>query len=157
MFSSKKNHSISWLDTVPISRIITRFSQDCATIDGNFGEIAMFTTMLIMNLFISFLTVIISSGWPSVPPAIIVAVVIIICSHLYINAQMPVKRNMSNNRAPILGHLSTVLNGISKCYCLFEVTFNFYRHFSFRPCLWSAGGLQRGVSPSYRYLLTNCG
>lgn len=77
-----------------------------------FGQLAIFTTMLVMNVIMSFITVVVSSGWPSIPPAMIVAVVVLACSHLYINAQMPVKRNMSNNRAPILGHLGNVLSGI---------------------------------------------
>jgi hypothetical protein len=100
---------------VPISRIITRCSQDCGTIDGPFGQLSFFTTLMIMNLVVSFFTAIISSGWPSIPPAIIVAALVLSCAHLYINAQLPVKRNMSNDRAPILGHLSTTLNGIGAC------------------------------------------
>ena len=31
---------------------------------------------------------------------------------MYLKAQLPVKREMSNTRAPILGHLSTTLTGL---------------------------------------------
>ncbi len=35
-------------------------------------------------------------------------------AQIYLKAQLPVKREMSNTRAPILGHLSTTLTGLGQ-------------------------------------------
>ena len=47
-------------------------------------------------------------------PAIIVTICGAVCANIYMKAQLPVKREMSNAKAPVLGHFGAAISGISE-------------------------------------------
>ena len=47
-------------------------------------------------------------------PGIVVSVLGGWCGQIYMRSQLAVKREMSNNRAPILGHVGAAMSGLSK-------------------------------------------
>ncbi|KZS96509.1 P-loop containing nucleoside triphosphate hydrolase protein [Sistotremastrum niveocremeum HHB9708] len=104
--------TIRWLDTTPVSRILTRFSQDSQSIDSSLPMLVISTTNTTIATWTYFLSAIISTGWPALLLGIVVAVFGVTCGQLYVQAQLPVKRLMSNLRAPVLGHAGTALNGL---------------------------------------------
>lgn len=48
-------------------------------------------------------------------PAIMVAVAGGVCGNVFMKAQLSVKREMSNSKAPVLSHFGAAIGGISKC------------------------------------------
>ena len=48
-------------------------------------------------------------------PGIIVGAIGSWCGQIYIKAQLSVKREMSNAKAPVLGHFGAAISGISEC------------------------------------------
>lgn len=46
-------------------------------------------------------------------PGSIIALVAVMCGQLYMRAQLPVKREMSNARAPVLAHFGAAIAGLS--------------------------------------------
>ena len=48
-------------------------------------------------------------------PAILVAITGSICGNIFMKAQMSVKREMSNAKAPVLGHFGAAIGGIGAC------------------------------------------
>ena len=47
-------------------------------------------------------------------PALVVAAGGVISGNIYMKAQLPVKREMSNKKAPVLGHFGAAMTGLSK-------------------------------------------
>ena len=47
-------------------------------------------------------------------PAILLAILGTICGHVYMMAQLSVKRELNKAKAPVLGHFSAAINGISE-------------------------------------------
>ncbi|KZT36419.1 hypothetical protein SISSUDRAFT_1049930 [Sistotremastrum suecicum HHB10207 ss-3] len=104
--------TLRWLDTTPVSRVLTRFSQDVQAIDNMLPRLVNSVTGTTIQLAVYFISVIISTGWPALILGIAVATFGISCGQLYIKAQLPIKRHMSNLRAPVLGHTGAALNGL---------------------------------------------
>ncbi|KZT36273.1 P-loop containing nucleoside triphosphate hydrolase protein [Sistotremastrum suecicum HHB10207 ss-3] len=104
--------TLRWLDTTPISRVLTRCSQDCQSIDSTLPGMLSTACMMTISLALYFISVIVSVGWPALLPGIFVAVTGVSCGQLYIKAQLPIKRHMSSVRAPLLGHVGAALNGL---------------------------------------------
>lgn len=48
-------------------------------------------------------------------PAIMAAVVGGACGNVFMKAQLSVKREMSNSKAPVLSHFGAAIGGISEC------------------------------------------
>lgn len=74
------------------------------------------TTNVTIATWTYFFGAIISTGWPALLLGIIVAAFGVTCAQLYVQAQLPVKRLMSNLRAPVLGHTGAALNGLGEWY-----------------------------------------
>ena len=67
-----------------------------------------------MSTLVAFISIIVSAGWEAIPPAVILTILMFWCARLYVRAQLPLKRLMSINRAPILANVEVVLNGLGK-------------------------------------------
>ncbi len=50
-------------------------------------------------------------------PAAVVAVLGALISQVYMRAQLSVKREMSNAKAPVLGHFGSAIAGLGACLC----------------------------------------
>ncbi|KAG6822224.1 hypothetical protein H0H92_014741, partial [Tricholoma furcatifolium] len=102
LLSSVLGTTLRWLDVTPTSRVIARCTEDIRTVDGTismalwglsevtvvmlvkFGAVVLFTPAF---LFPGFLIALLG-GWTG---------------QVYMTAQLPVKREMSNAKAPVLG------------------------------------------------------
>uniref|UniRef100_A0A0W0FUG8 Atp-binding cassette transporter n=1 Tax=Moniliophthora roreri TaxID=221103 RepID=A0A0W0FUG8_MONRR len=97
--------TLRWLETTPVSRILTRFTRDIRSIDTDFPkELSRFIELTVTMLFrIGSILVIIPAF---VLPCLIITALGIMCGMIYLKAQVPVKREMSNSKAPVLGHIN---------------------------------------------------
>ncbi len=83
-----------------------------------FPSLILSSVSITLSLLLNFVGTAISAGWPAVPPGLFAIIFVAICGNIYINAQLPLKRHMSNNRSPILSNLGTVLGGMGKLHVL---------------------------------------
>ncbi|EJF61844.1 P-loop containing nucleoside triphosphate hydrolase protein [Dichomitus squalens LYAD-421 SS1] len=103
--------TLRWLDMTPTSRIVARCTADIQAVDTNIpstlhyvleGTVFMLSriaaVMLITPMFIL--------------PAFVVSVIAGWVSQIYMRAQLSVKREMSNARAPVLAHFGSAIAGI---------------------------------------------
>ncbi|KAJ7233850.1 P-loop containing nucleoside triphosphate hydrolase protein [Mycena haematopus] len=104
--------TLRWLDATPTSRVITRCTQDIRATDNSvsralwllsdltssmlikFGAVVLFTPIF----FVPAMALFVTGGW---------------CGRIYMAAQLSVKREMSNARAPVLGHFGAAVTGLS--------------------------------------------
>ncbi|RDW56946.1 hypothetical protein BP5796_13013 [Coleophoma crateriformis] len=103
---------LRWLDTVPLGRILNRFTSDLGTMDSNLtlnfamaaGSLLNVIGILAAALFVS-------------PYLIILAVTLLVaCGHIasrYIKGARAVKRLVSIQRSPTISHFAVALDGLS--------------------------------------------
>ncbi|KAF4617299.1 hypothetical protein D9613_006273 [Agrocybe pediades] len=104
--------TLRWLDKTPASRIITRCTQDIGSLDGELVEMfaAVVEIAICMAVKLSgpvFFTPIF------LIPGILIGVIGAYIGNVYLKAQMSVKREMSNARAPVLGHFGAAIAGLT--------------------------------------------
>ncbi|KAI0711030.1 hypothetical protein C8T65DRAFT_739602 [Cerioporus squamosus] len=104
--------TLRWLDKTPTSRIITRCTQDIQCIDGQLANTLGWVTELTVAMVMKFLAVV-SFSPVFAFPGFIVAAVGGWCGQIYMKAQLSVKREMSNARAPVLGHFGAAIAGLT--------------------------------------------
>lgn len=84
------------------------------------GPIAMYFSMVMdttMYMLVKLIAVLVFTPiW--IIPSVLVAVVGAWIGNIYINAQLPVKREMSNARSPVLAHFGAALSGLGECTLL---------------------------------------
>ncbi|KAJ7657330.1 hypothetical protein DFH06DRAFT_1297973 [Mycena polygramma] len=102
---------LRWLDITPTSRILARATNDVRAIDDSlpatFWPLAYFVT----TLLIKFVAVLIYTPIFFVPGALVGALGAWI-GQIFIAGQLPVKRLMSNARAPVLAHFTAAMAGL---------------------------------------------
>ncbi|KAI0711040.1 P-loop containing nucleoside triphosphate hydrolase protein [Cerioporus squamosus] len=111
LIGSVLHATLRWLDTTPTSRIIARCTQDIQTIDGPLSALLYNLYETTASILVGFATIVSIAPIFSVVGATSAGVGGW-WGQIYLKAQLPVKREMSNTRAPILGHLSTSLTGL---------------------------------------------
>ncbi|EJT98573.1 P-loop containing nucleoside triphosphate hydrolase protein [Dacryopinax primogenitus] len=103
--------TLRWLDSTPVGRIISRFTQDMRQIDGPlpgmFGDLIELTWALVAK----FGAVIYFSPIFAIP-GIAVAALGGWLGQVYIAAQLSVKREMSNRRSPLYNHFAAAVAGL---------------------------------------------
>ncbi|KAF9015463.1 ATP-binding cassette transporter [Cyathus striatus] len=104
--------TLRWLDTTPISRVITRCTQDIRAVDGPISSGLWYLSGMTMTMMVKFGAVI-SMTPVFVFPGILVAALGGWCGQIYIAAQLSVKREMSNVKAPVLGHFGAAIAGLT--------------------------------------------
>ncbi|KAI8982789.1 multidrug resistance-associated ABC transporter [Trametes punicea] len=112
LLQSVLSSTLRWLDTTPTSRIITRCTHDIQCVDGPLANNLGWVIELTVSMVMKFLAVVSFSPIFTIPGAI-VAVVGGWCGQIYMKAQLSVKREMSNARAPVLGHFSAAIAGLT--------------------------------------------
>ncbi|KAF4974138.1 hypothetical protein FZEAL_8903 [Fusarium zealandicum] len=103
---------LRWLDTVPVGRILNRFTSDFSIIDG---RITIDWTMFMSN-FLSLIGICIAAFFASaivVPLAIVLLGVGILIGRKYLYAARPLKRLESNCKSPVFELFNTALAGVS--------------------------------------------
>ncbi|CAL1696193.1 unnamed protein product [Somion occarium] len=104
--------TLRWLDITPTSRVITRCTQDIAAVDGPIAQYFGFIIELSSFLVVRFVAVIIITPIFGVPGLLIAALGVWL-GQIYMKAQLAVKREMSNARAPVLGHFGAAMAGLT--------------------------------------------
>ncbi|CAL1706378.1 unnamed protein product [Somion occarium] len=103
--------SLRWLDRTPVSRIITRCTQDIQQIDSGLPSIINALIDYTASIVLKFTAVLLISPIFIIPGLILIVVGVSI-GNVYMKAQLPVKREGSNARAPVLGHFGSAVSGI---------------------------------------------
>ncbi|KAJ6585299.1 P-loop containing nucleoside triphosphate hydrolase protein, partial [Mycena capillaripes] len=102
---------LRWLDVTPTSRIIARVTNDVRAVDDSLANQFWPLTVLIVSMMVKFTAVIIYTPIFFFPGALVGAVGAWI-GQIYIAGQLPVKRLMSNTRAPVLAHFGAAIAGL---------------------------------------------
>ncbi|KIK54607.1 hypothetical protein GYMLUDRAFT_48525 [Collybiopsis luxurians FD-317 M1] len=104
--------TMRWLDKTPLSRIMTRFTQDINIVDiGLASTLRDFTDVCIRLL--SRLGAVILFSPIFLLPGLVILVTGMGCASVYFKAQMSVKREMSIAKAPVLGHFGSTIAGLT--------------------------------------------
>ncbi|KAJ1309694.1 hypothetical protein OPQ81_006459 [Rhizoctonia solani] len=103
---------LRWLDSTPIGRVIARFTQDIRCIDGSLPNEFQNLVDMTIQLLSRFIAVIVFSPIFTIPGAAVFVIGLWI-GQVYINAQLSVKREMSNARSPLFSHFGAALQGIT--------------------------------------------
>ncbi|KZS96501.1 P-loop containing nucleoside triphosphate hydrolase protein [Sistotremastrum niveocremeum HHB9708] len=101
-----------WLDVTPISRVLSRCSQDCLTVDGPLPDKLVSLIFLSAGVICTVFAVVTQAGLVALGPASVVVVLGLFLGQVYMRAQLSVKRHMSNAKSPVLGHVGAALNGL---------------------------------------------
>ena len=125
-----KMRCFRWLDKTPASRIITRCTQDIKAgkhiphltgatrsllepVDDQVGRMMGVLVEMATAMLLKLGAVMLYSPIFAIP-GVIMAVVGSWVGHVYLKAQLAVKREQSNARAPVLGHFGAAFTGISE-------------------------------------------
>ncbi|KAF9476113.1 multidrug resistance-associated ABC transporter [Pholiota conissans] len=103
--------TLRWLDETPVGRIITRCTQDITAVDGPVPNSLLWLADAISGIFAKLGAVILFTPiflWPGLA----VAFVGLYMGNMYLKAQLSVKRETSNARAPVLSHFTASIHGI---------------------------------------------
>ncbi|KAI6045165.1 hypothetical protein EDC04DRAFT_2638851 [Pisolithus marmoratus] len=104
--------TLRWLDTTPTSRVITRCTQDIRAIDGPFAQELSWVVDLTISLLFKLGAVVLFTPL-FLLPGVLVGVVGTWVGRIYMKAQLSVKREMSNVKAPLLGHFAAAIAGLT--------------------------------------------
>ncbi|EMD39570.1 hypothetical protein CERSUDRAFT_150130 [Gelatoporia subvermispora B] len=113
LVTSVLTSTLRWLDKTPVSRIIARCTQDInTTVDGKLtSELSAFFDIC-MVMVIRFGAILLFSPLFVIPGSLISAAGGF-CGQIYMKAQLCVKREMSNAKAPVLGHFGATMTGLT--------------------------------------------
>ncbi|KAH6916799.1 ATP-binding cassette transporter [Coprinopsis sp. MPI-PUGE-AT-0042] len=104
--------TLRWLDTTPVSRILTRCTQDIRVVDDSLPDSLRWLTEQTVTMLVKFTAVVVLTP-VFLLPGVLVAIVGGYCGQLYIQAQLAVKREMSNAKQPVLGHFGAAIAGLT--------------------------------------------
>ncbi|KAF8139844.1 hypothetical protein EV363DRAFT_1444330 [Boletus edulis] len=100
-----------WLDTTPVARVVTRCTQDIGAVDGAFSVHLAILVELTIAMLVSLAAVVYLAPL-FLLPGLIIAIMGGWCGQVYMKAELSVKRELSNAKAPMLAHLSAILVGL---------------------------------------------
>lgn len=100
---------------MPVSRVITRCTQDMRSIDGQLGAIFAELAGSSFAILSRLLAIVVMSP-VFIVPGIAVAMLGWACGQVYMRSQLSVKREMNNARSPVLGHFGAAIAGLSASY-----------------------------------------
>ncbi|KAJ3523042.1 hypothetical protein NMY22_g11626 [Coprinellus aureogranulatus] len=104
--------TLRWLDTTPVSRVLARCTQDIRAVDGPLPNYLLWLSEMTLSMLTKFGAVVLFTPIFLIP-GILVAVLGSACGQIYIQAQLSVKREMSNAKAPVLGHFGAAIAGLT--------------------------------------------
>ncbi|KAL2165366.1 hypothetical protein VTH06DRAFT_664 [Thermothelomyces fergusii] len=103
---------VRWLDTVPLGRILNRYTADFNTIDSQLASTVSFGA----NSFLSLLAVVVSGLFLSPYIVLFASVLLLICLYyaiLYLHGARPVKRLESTTKSPVFEQFGSALTGVT--------------------------------------------
>ncbi|KAJ4000261.1 hypothetical protein F5050DRAFT_1804229 [Lentinula boryana] len=104
--------TLRWLDTTPTSRVITRCTQDIRAVDGPVPMWLQAVSEISAMMILKYTAVVVITPIFFFP-GVVVAFLGAVCGQVYIKARLSVKREMSNKRAPVLGHFGAAIAGLT--------------------------------------------
>ncbi|KAJ7034289.1 P-loop containing nucleoside triphosphate hydrolase protein [Mycena alexandri] len=104
--------TLRWLDVTPTSRVLTRFTQDINAVDGPILNVFAGFIYTTISMLGSFAAVVLLTPLFSIP-GVFAAIIGGTLGQLFIKAQLSVKRESSNAKAPVLGHFSAAIAGLT--------------------------------------------
>ncbi|KAJ7225905.1 P-loop containing nucleoside triphosphate hydrolase protein, partial [Mycena pura] len=104
--------TLRWLDITPTSRVIARCTVDIRTVDGQISQGLWGLLEMTVSMIVKFAAVILFTP-VFVFPGVLVGLLGGWCGQIYIAAQLGVKREMSNAKAPVLGHFGAAIAGLT--------------------------------------------
>ncbi|KAJ6497544.1 multidrug resistance-associated ABC transporter [Mycena sanguinolenta] len=125
LMNSIVGSTMRWLDMTPTSRVIARATQDMQSVDDAMAVGVIRVLQLTLSLCIKFATIIVFSP-AFLVPGLLITLIGALFGQLFMRAQLPVKREMSSARSPILGHFSAVITGLA-CIRAFGVQDEFFQ------------------------------
>ncbi|PCH35560.1 multidrug resistance-associated ABC transporter [Wolfiporia cocos MD-104 SS10] len=111
LMASVLGTTLRWLDKTPTSRVLARCTQDIQAVDADVGRYLVYLIDLGTAMVIKLVAVVIVSP-PFIAPGALLAVICGCIGQAYMKAQLSVKREASNARAPIMGHLGAAFAGL---------------------------------------------
>ena len=103
---------IRWLDTVPVGRILNRYTGDFNTIDSQLANSISFGA----NSFLGLMAVVVSGLFVSPYNVLLASILLLICLYFavrYLNAARPVKRLESTAKSPVFEQFGSALTGVT--------------------------------------------
>ncbi|KAF8308373.1 P-loop containing nucleoside triphosphate hydrolase protein, partial [Clavulina sp. PMI_390] len=101
-----------FLDKTPVGRILQRFTKDIGSIDASLPT-KLYNLLMVTIIIVLRFVVVISFAPHFVLPSLVLAALGLILGRYYIHAQLPVKREMSNARAPIFTVFGDAVHGLA--------------------------------------------
>ena len=86
------------------------------SVDGSFPEILLNILRLTLGLMVYYATAVYMTGWIALMVGALVFGLGTVLGNIYLKAQLSVRRETSNAKAPIMSQLGTTLAGLGK-YC----------------------------------------
>ncbi|KAJ7758122.1 hypothetical protein DFH07DRAFT_818757 [Mycena maculata] len=102
---------LRWLDVTPTSRILARVTNDIRAVDDSLPNQIWPLAAMITSMLVRFAAVVFYTPIFFFPGALVGAIGAWI-GQIYIAGQLPVKRFMSNTRAPVLAHFGAAIAGL---------------------------------------------
>ncbi|KZV64704.1 hypothetical protein PENSPDRAFT_656364 [Peniophora sp. CONT] len=104
--------TLRWLDSTPTSRIVARATKDIHAVDGPFANDFKYVVQVSATMLIKVIVIVI------VTPVFVIPCLLVFAigrwfGAVYMAAQLSVKREMSNKRAPVIGHFGAAIAGIT--------------------------------------------
>ncbi|KAJ7818819.1 hypothetical protein B0H13DRAFT_2242056 [Mycena leptocephala] len=111
LINSVLSAPLRWLDTTPTSRILARVTNDVKAVDDSLGVQFYALSSVIISMMVKICAVLIYAPICFFPGAFVGAMGAWV-GQIYIASQLPVKRLMSNTRAPVLAHFGAAITGL---------------------------------------------
>ncbi|CCM06697.1 uncharacterized protein FIBRA_08984 [Fibroporia radiculosa] len=111
LITSVLGTTLRWLDKTPTSRILTRCTQDIDSIDTTVGDYTGNVMQMVMAMLLK-LTAVVAMSPIFVIPGAFLATAGAWMGQIYMKAQLSVKRERSNARAPVLGLFGAAFTGL---------------------------------------------
>lgn len=99
------------MDSTPVSRIIARCTQDIRAVDGIVAFQFRFVVEILVTMVVKLTSILIYTPVFLIPGTLLFAVGAY-TGNVYMAAQLSVKREMSNKKAPVLGHFGAAIAGL---------------------------------------------
>ncbi|KAJ4226176.1 hypothetical protein NW759_004762 [Fusarium solani] len=112
MFGAVISVPLAWFDTVPIGRIINRFTADFQSIDSNLGKNLGSATSGVLQVFGIVLAATLALPAMFLPALALLAVSVAVC-YRYLKAAREMKRLEAVARSPVLDLLLSVTEGLA--------------------------------------------
>ncbi|EIW53710.1 P-loop containing nucleoside triphosphate hydrolase protein [Trametes versicolor FP-101664 SS1] len=104
--------TLRWLDRTPTARIITRCTEDMQTVDNGIAGTSQVLVDMTVFVILKFVAVVIFTPI-YIFPSIVVAILGGFLGNVYMKGQLSTKRELSNAKAPVLGHFGAAISGIT--------------------------------------------